>query len=563
MAQSGLKRRSLYFDYPEYPFIRPAELDGKSLQHPVVIIGAGPIGMTAALELARHGIRTVVLDDKNTVNEGSRAVCIARHSMECLQQIGLAKTFEKSALPWTKGSSYYRDKLVYRLRMPHPESERYYPMYNLQQQYIEKYLIDKADANNLIEMRWQNKVTDIRQDQNGVKLKVETPEGNYTLDSQFALAADGAHSVMRRQLGLRLKGEAYEGRYVIVDIQMKSDYPTERRAFFDPSSNPGLTILIHKQPHNIWRVDYQIDEDVDEQEELEENNIRRRISSILEMIGETGPWELEWRSVYKAYSLALDDYRAGKTLFIGDAAHLVPIFGVRGLNSGLADAMNAAWKLAYVLHGWADETLLDSYSVERRGATMDVFENAVKTTKFMTPPTRGHSLMRDTVLSLAISNEFPRPLINPRQSLPYTYIESPLAKFHNRDEEFSGGPGVGAPMICHRIGDEGSLLDHIGLGFSGLLFTESGDIDTQMTRLSEELGVGDEKFTLIIISHVPFSFPNATVLHDVDGKIFASYAAAHNSFYLIRPDRHITARWKDINIDEVKQAFKQSLWGGV
>jgi len=541
MAQPGLNRKSLYFDYPEYPFIRPAELDGESLQHPVVIVGAGPIGMTAALELARHGIRTVVLDDKNTVNEGSRAVCIARHSMECLQQIGLAETFEKNALPWTRGSSYYQDKLVYRLRMPHPESERYYPMYNLQQQYIEKYLIDKADENDLIKMCWQNKVTDIRQDQNGVKLDVETPEGNYTLDSRFILAADGAHSVIRRQLGLRLKGDAYEGRYVIVDIQMKSDYPTERRAFFDPSSNPGLTILIHKQPHDIWRIDYQIDADVDEQEELEESNIRRRISSILEMIGETGPWKLEWRSVYKAFSLALDDYRLGKTLFIGDAAHLVPIFGVRGLNSGLADAMNAAWKLAYVLHGWADETLLDS----------------------MTPPTRGHSLMRETVLSLSISNEFPRPLINPRQSLPYTYIESPLAMFHNRDGEFGGGPGVGAPMICHRIGDKDSLLDHIGLGFSGLLFTITGEIDPQMTGLSEELGVGDEGFTLIIISRVPFSFPNATVLHDADGKIFASYAAANNSFYLVRPDRHITARWKDINIDEVKQAFKQSLSGGV
>ena len=118
-------------------------------------------------------------------------------------------------------------------------------------------------------------------------------------------------------------------------------------------------------------------------------------------------------------------------------------------------------------------------------------------------------------------------------------------------------------MICHRIDDEDSLLDHIGLGFSGLLFTETGDIDTQMTGLLEELAAGDEKFTLIIISRVPFSFPNTTVLHDADGNLFASYAAADNSFYLIRPDRHITARWKDINIGEVKQAFMQSLSGGV
>ncbi len=171
--------------------------------------------------------------------------------------------------------------------------------------------------------------------------------------------------------------------------------------------------------------------------------------------------------------------------------------------------------------------------------------------------------MRETVLSLAISNEFPRPLINPRQSLPYTYIESPLAMFHSRDDEFNGGPGVGAPIICHRTREKDSLLDHIGLGFSALLFTESGDIDERIMRLTEKLDVGDEKFTLIVISLVQFSLPNTKVLHDVDGKIFSSYAAANNSFYLIRPDRHITARWKEINIDEVKQAFQQSLAGGL
>lgn len=562
MSRSERAGKSLYFDYPEYAFIRPPELDGQSRQYPVLIIGAGPIGVTAALELARHGVSSVVLDDKDSVNEGSRAICIARHSMECLQQLDLADTFEKKALPWTHGTSYYRDKEVYRLEMPHSDAEKYYPMYNLQQQYIELYLINRAENNPLIDLRWQSRVTDIDQNEKSVDISVETPEGEYVLSSDYAFAADGARSVARHKLDLKLQGDAYEGRYVIADIQMQSDYPTERRAFFDPLSNPGLTILVHKQPDNIWRIDYQIDENIDAEEELKEENIRARITSILDMIGETSDWQLEWWSLYKAYTLALDDYRHDRILFLGDAAHLVPIFGVRGLNSGIADAMNAAWKLAYVVHGWADDRLLDSYSPERRGATLDVFENASKSTKFMTPPTRGHQLMRDAALSLALNNTFTRPLINPRQSQPYTYFDSVLATYRNRDADFTAGPGTGAPIFNQRVGDTNYLLDYIGKGFSGIYFTETAEIQPAVLDFPDTLCVGEEKFTLIVVTRVPLELQKVMLVGDERGEIFSNYDAAHSTFYLIRPDRHVLARWKHIIEEEVMQAFTQCLSGG-
>ena len=273
-------------------------------------------------------------------------------------------------------------------------------------------------------------------------------------------------------LGLRLKGENYEGRYVIADIRMDHDFPTERRAFFEPSGNPGGTVLIHKQPDDIWRVDYQLREGESEEEAQREDNIRARVGAILGDIGHGKAWELEWWSVYSANTLCLDDYRHGRVFFVGDAAHIVPIFGVRGLNNGLADAHNLGWKLGLVINGEAEGQLLDSYSPERRGATQDVFANATKSTRFMTPPTRGWRLAREAALSLSLKHEFPRSLANPRQMQPYTYAESPLSPYANRDAEFASGPISGSASPNAKLADGTHLLDHVGDGMTAILFCD-------------------------------------------------------------------------------------------
>ena len=435
---------SLYFDYPHFPARQVPELDGVAARHPVVIVGAGPIGMTAALVLARYGIRSVLLDRKDTFNDGSRALCIARPSMHILERIGAVAPFLGKALGWRFGRSYFRGEQIFRLEMPHPPGEKYLPMYNLQQQYIEQYLHDVVAACGLVDMRWQSELTGIDARADDVSLGVASPAGDYRLEADYVLAADGARSPVRSQLGLRMKGDNYEGRYVIADIRMDHDFPTERRAFFEPSGNPGGTVLIHKQPDNIWRVDYQLREGEGEEEALREANIRTRVGAILGDISHDKAWELEWWSIYSANTLCLDDYRHGRVFFVGDAAHIVPIFGVRGLNNGLADADNLGWKLAAVLNGEAGESLLDSYSPERRGATLDVFANATKSTRFMTPPTRGWRLAREAALSLSLKHEFPRGLANPRQMQPYTYSQSPLTPYPQRDAGFASGPVCGS-----------------------------------------------------------------------------------------------------------------------
>lgn len=281
---------SLYFKYPRFASARAPELEGSTTPHQVVIAGAGPIGMTAALTLARYGIRSVLLDRKDTFNDGSRAICIARPSMHILERIGAVEPFLAKALGWRYGRSYFRGEQIYRLEMAHSDDDKYLPMYNLQQQYIEQYLYDAVTRSPLIDIRWQSEVVDVRQDPERAEIVVASPDGTYALNAASLLAADGARSAIRSKLGLRLKGENHEGRYVIADVRMAHDFPTERRAFFGSVAVPGGTVLVHRQPDDIWRIDYQLADHEQDEHAIAEPNLRRRLQAILDEIGHSGPW---------------------------------------------------------------------------------------------------------------------------------------------------------------------------------------------------------------------------------------------------------------------------------
>src|SRR6185437_7127958 len=362
------------------------------------------------------------------------------------------------------------------------------------------------------------------------------------------LAADGARSPVRSMLGLRLKGDNYEGRYVIADIRMDHDFPTERRAFFEPSGNPGGTVLIHRQPDDIWRVDYQLKEGESEEDALREEDIRARVSAILADIGHSAPWELEWWSIYSANTLCLDDYRHGRVFFVGDAAHIVPIFGVRGLNNGLADAHNIGWKLGLVLKGEAEDRLLGSYSPERRGATLDVFANATKSTRFMTPPTRGWRLAREAALSLSLKHEFPRSLANPRHMQPYTYAGSPLSPYPDRDADFAAGPISGSASPNAKLDDGTYLLDLAGDGMTAILFCD-GPENTEQATLLGQLHQCDKRLVTLLIRRQGSS--SGAGIADRNGEIASIFGAQPGALYLLRPDLHVAGRWKAIVPDEI------------
>lgn len=547
-------RRSIYYDYQVFDAWLPSQHPAK--QHaPVVISGAGPIGLVTALALAHQGVRCVVLEAERQVSEGSRAIVFTRRSMEILQQVGVAHRVTEHGLPWRFGNSIYRGQRVFRMENPHDPDDRFFPLINLQQQYLEQYLVEACAEQPLVELRWGNKLLSFAQDGQGATLQVDTEEGPYTLKADWLVAADGARSTVRALMNLKLEGASYEGQFVIADIRVDLPLPTERLAFFDPDWNPGNTILMHREPHGIWRLDYQLPPGETPEDALKPESLKTRIDAQLAMIGHAGvPWEMDWCSVYSARALTLPDYVHGRVLFVGDAAHLLPIFGVRGANTGFQDAQALAWRLALVSRGVAPASLLQTYSSERVGAAREIIDEAGKSTRFMAPPTRGFRLLRDAVLSLSLSQPFVGPLYHWRTSRPHEYGTSPLNAADDDNAAFAVGPGHGAPLRNIRLGPEDHLLDHLDHRFALLCATESTVPAELLAVVAEARATGLPLQVIAVGASQPVPDADQT-LPDADGRLRQRLGLSNGGGCLLRPDQHVCARWMSLDARRLRAAL--------
>ncbi|MEO7391063.1 MAG: FAD-dependent monooxygenase [Ramlibacter sp.] len=513
---------------------------------PVLIAGGGPVGLALSALLARQGVASLVIEADTGYCSGSRAICISRRSQEILSWAGADKALVAGSLPWTGGRSYWRNTEVLQFQMPSEPTQRYAPMVNIQQYHVERIAHEAlATAPDLAQVSWGCRVAQVRQDGDGVEAQVETPDGPRQVHADYLVACDGGRSTVRDQLGLELRGTQYEGRYVIVDIVQKTRRPVERLAWFDPPSNPGSTLLMHRQPGDVWRIDYQIRDDEDPAEAVKPENVLPRVRSHLAMIGEDEPWEPLWISIYNAKCLTLSDYRHGRVFFAGDAAHLVPIFGVRGLNSGLDDAGNLAWKLARVIDGCAPDSLLDSYTPERLHATRENIAYGAKSTEFMAPPNFAFRLMREAALRLAVADAAVRPLINPRQSAPIAYTSSPLNFPQEGDWDSDlAAPGAPAPEALLQ-GPQGDfhLTQCFGKEFVCVVFSD-GVLPEAVTELAAH-GIG--------VLDIP---PEADSLGQAR-KRFGLPDAQARGLVLVRPDGYVMGRWRGLDPRPLLAAMKQ------
>jgi 3-(3-hydroxy-phenyl)propionate hydroxylase len=533
--------------HPVYPY-RPVE-EPPGARHPVAIVGAGPVGLAAAIDLALRGVRPVVLDEDDTVSTGSRAICWAKRSLEIFDRLGCAAPMMAKGVTWNRGRVFHRQRELYAFDLQ-PEPDHKFPAFiNLQQYYVEEALVARA-AELGVELRWRNRVTGIEADAKGASLAVETPEGRYSLAADYVIAADGAHSTIRRLLGLEFAGRVFEDRFLISDVRMKADFPTERWFWFEPPFHSGPSALLHRQADDVWRIDLQLGPDVDPEEERRPERVLPRLEA---MLGPERPFELEWVSVYRFQCRMLERFRHGRVLFAGDAAHQVSPFGARGGNCGVQDAENLAWKLALVLAGRAPEALLESYDAERGHAAREHTRITSGTTDFMSAKGKAALAFRDAVLELAATTAFARAFVNSgRLSQPTVADDSPL---NTRDrDDFAGPLRPGAPAAdapLRRNGRETWLLEALGGGFALLVFGEAREAAAAVDRL----GPGLPPLALLPIARGDTD----GALVDAKGVAHRRYDAREGTAYLIRPDQHVAARWRRPDGDAIRAALAASL----
>ena len=529
------------FEVPLYPYERsPDQDESLPVRHKVVVIGAGPIGLAAAIDLAQQGVPVVVLDDNDKVSFGSRAICFAKRPLEILDRLGCGQPMVDKGILWDTGKVFFDNRQVYEFNLL-PETGHQRPAFiNLQQYYFEEYLVNRVRELQAegapIELRGRNKVEAIGTHDDHVTLEVDTPEGSYNIEADWLIAADGANSPTRVMLNKDFVGRVFEDNFLIADVIREADFPSERWFWFDPPFNRGQSALLHQQPDNVWRIDLQLGWDIDKEEEKKPENVIPRLKA---MLGNDVEFELEWVSIYTFQCRRMEEFRHGRVIFAGDAAHQVSPFGARGANSGLQDTDNLCWKLKLVIDGKAPESLLDTYDIERIHGADENILNSSRSTDFITPKSVMSRIMRDAVLDLSEVYEFARPLVNSgRLSVPCTYDGSPL----NSADALLDGPArarPGSPCPDVQLGDE-FLLPKLSDRFTLLT------IDADAPDGFEEDGIAVTRLAL-------------SVKDDPTGALKERYlGGADSAVYLIRPDQHVAARRPSFDDHHMRAALRRA-----
>ena len=540
------------YTYQRFRYRTPDELaGGRPKRRPVAIVGAGPVGLSAAIDLAQQGVPCVVLDDNDSVSDGSRAICWAKRTLEIFDRLGVAGRMTAKGVTWKVGRVYHGDCELYQFDLL-PEGGHKMPAFiNLQQYHVEQYLVERVcELPELIELRWKNRVTAVEDLDDGLRITVGTPDGEYHLECDWLIAADGARSSVRTVRGHRFEGQSFEDKFLIVDVRMEATYPSDRRFWFQPSFDPGESVLIHRQPDNLFRIDFQLGRDADPDVERDASRVMERVRRV---VGPHVPCEFEWCSVYTFRCARIARFIDGHVIFVGDAAHVVSPFGARGGNGGIQDVDNLCWKLARVIRNEAPARLLASYEIERGRAADENILNSRRTTAFMSPGSTVERQFRDAVLELAADFPFARALVNSgRLSQPCDYAGLP--GIEPEAGTVAGTMSAGRPCsdapVMRADGTPGWLLEQLGTTPCAVVFVEG---EAQAARAESD--GADYGIRGLKVITVGAQASRGTRLSDPQGLVRSRYGGAAGVTYLIRPDQHVLARWPHCDPHALRAAW--------
>ena len=522
---------------------------------PVIVLGAGPVGQSAGLLLARYGIPVLVLDARAARDPvGSKAICQQRDVLDAWAWCG-AGAVAQEGLTWHRARTFYREHDLFTLELPDAGSCPLPPFVNISQARTEEILDGLLEASPLVEVRWGHEVVAIEQDEDGVLLRARTPTGIQVLRSQYVVACAGARgTTVRSLLGVELAGRTFDDAFLICDL--RADLPGwehERRFYFDPPWNRGRQVLIHPCPDSVFRIDWQVDPHFDLAAARRDGSLHER---IVDVIGDR-PYELLWSSLYHFHARLASRFRVGNVFLAGDLAHLVAPFGARGLNSGVPDVDNLAWKLAAVLHGWAPERLLDSYSTERRAAAQENLAVTSATMDFLVPRTPRQAARREELLERAVTDPGVRDEIDSgRLAEPFWYVDSPLTT-PDPQRPWPGRPPrrEAAPPVPGVIVPD-AVLTPLDAGPTVRL--------RELVRGHVTVLASGARETAAAVAALTADLPEGTPLLGLDLRAYDGGEAVQHALgwepgdlWLLRPDAHTAARVQ--GVDDAVTAARRML----
>lgn len=499
----------------------------------VTIVGGGPVGLTLAIDLGRRGRKVLVLNKRDFVAAGSKAICFSKRTLDIWNRLGVGQSMVDRGVNWNIGKVFWGDDAdpVYSFDLLPLKNQRMPAFINLQQYHAEDILIAAASALPSVTLLWGHEVHNVTTLPDRVQLGIRSASGEYVLDTPWLVACDGNTSPVRTMLGLDFEGRVFEDNFLIADIRLKQDRPSERWFWFDPPFNPGQSALLHKQPDDVWRLDFQLGWNIDREACTRPENVEPLVRG---MLGDDAEFEQEWYSVYTFQCRRMARFVHDRVIFAGDSAHLVSPFGARGCNGGVADVDNLGWKLDLVIGQRAPEGLLETYNDEAIRTADENILNSSRSTDFLTPKSSMSRAFRNAVLELAGTHSFARPLVNSgRLSTAVTYPGSALNTPDEPGAEWRGIPpgtvAIDAPT------ERGWLLDHLADGGFTLLVTDTAAPDVPGIKRVDIGALGDRE-------HLARE----------------RYDLRDGSAYLIRPDQYVAARWRKPTVAAINAAVTRA-----
>ncbi len=526
------------YELPQYPFQAPPEIaSGEPSHHPVVIVGAGLTGLTAACALAQYGIPAVLLDEDNTVGvkgASSRGICYTQKSLEIFERLGVYGRIAAKGIQWSVGRTFAGADEVYSFDLRQQSAYNLStqpPFINIQQFYIEGYLVDRIYELGHVDLRWQNRVTAFRQDGEGATLSVTTPAGDYELRADYVVDATGSHSPFRKWVGASVTAKKGDDRWCIADVRFTKTPPVERHTWIEAPFNENRAVWQHLMGDNVWRIDYQMAPDADPAEVSREEVVRERLAR---QFGEDAGIEIVWVGPYAYRSECVDRMRHGRVFFMGDAAKVVSPFGARGGNTGIADADNLAWKLAAVLQGRAAPALLDSFHEERHEAAQQNVLVTNRTARFLRPATPAEKRFRDAALGLARQHAFARQFVNTgRMAIANPYTRSSAC-------DRTGGQSVQNVAFQWADGSRGEVNDLLRWADGRLLVLSFGTASP--AALARLRGLAQTAPVRCVQVLGPQDRPGAIEhVRDPQGHLQGACHVFGHAWALVRPDSYVAA----------------------